>query len=508
MPFFRRKAQAESKSNRPAGKRSRRWFQFSIRTLLLFMGVAGVGLGFLVPWLREGAAEQAAVDLVKKRGGSVDYRGQNRYVPNANKYAAFYKRFSWYDQFRYHPNRICYFIDYSHLSLPVPGSPWTEKDAEVLLGLRGLDSLNIDCQLPPHIFRALMIDREVRWLMLGGDRVLDADLTSAAKATKSVYQLSLRGYLSDEGWQAIGRMNGLRNFGSYVTLFGAGGEMEVSRLLQHGGLEQIHLSSPAFSKIPIMRSSSGAFRDLKNPGVANDEDLQTPALTAPCEFLASLGELPELKGCVIRGFRLVGVPETANRTAAPRSLSLFVVNHAGLGDEQFAAFSPLLRYVERLDLNGNALRGEFIASLANWRRLKTLDLGNNPIDPRYFSDAGRLKQVQELIFQNQTLRAEDIAALAESPRLRSLHLLAIKMKNNDWSSLSALRHLRKLDLQDAQFGDDDLDVLAGLTQLREIKIHGAPVTEAGAERLHEMLPHTWIQYSGGDKYPYPRPKTE
>jgi hypothetical protein len=58
--------------SRPA-KPERRWYQFSLRTLLVFVAVVGVGLGWLGGKVRRIRNEQNAVAEIQSIGGKVYY---------------------------------------------------------------------------------------------------------------------------------------------------------------------------------------------------------------------------------------------------------------------------------------------------------------------------------------------------------------------------------------------------------------------------------------------------
>ena len=59
--------------NEPKPKRRRRWYQFSLRSLMLFMVVCAVGFDWLGKRLDETRREQAVVAKIQKVGGFVVY---------------------------------------------------------------------------------------------------------------------------------------------------------------------------------------------------------------------------------------------------------------------------------------------------------------------------------------------------------------------------------------------------------------------------------------------------
>ena len=64
-------------------KRRRRWFQFSLRTLMIFTLICAIAAGWLGTRIERKHQEQAAVDAIRKLGGSVvyDYESLNSTKP-------------------------------------------------------------------------------------------------------------------------------------------------------------------------------------------------------------------------------------------------------------------------------------------------------------------------------------------------------------------------------------------------------------------------------------------
>ena len=69
-----------TKSDRP--KRKRRWFQFSLRSLMVLMILVGIGMTWLVAIKHRAERQKAAVETIVKGGGSVDYDYQFRTLPS------------------------------------------------------------------------------------------------------------------------------------------------------------------------------------------------------------------------------------------------------------------------------------------------------------------------------------------------------------------------------------------------------------------------------------------
>jgi Leucine rich repeat len=64
--------QIESPKAEPP-KRKRRWFQFSLRTLMIFTVICAIGAGRLGQRIEQKRKERAAVEAIAKLGGNVEY---------------------------------------------------------------------------------------------------------------------------------------------------------------------------------------------------------------------------------------------------------------------------------------------------------------------------------------------------------------------------------------------------------------------------------------------------
>ena len=59
-------------------KHGRRWFQFSLRTLLLLMLVSGCGAGWFVRKVQQARAQREAAQAIEELGGAVTYASGGR----------------------------------------------------------------------------------------------------------------------------------------------------------------------------------------------------------------------------------------------------------------------------------------------------------------------------------------------------------------------------------------------------------------------------------------------
>ena len=62
-------------------KRLRRWFQFSLRTLMIFMAVVALACGWLATKIEKKRRERQAVELVLSKGGQVGFDYQRWKMP-------------------------------------------------------------------------------------------------------------------------------------------------------------------------------------------------------------------------------------------------------------------------------------------------------------------------------------------------------------------------------------------------------------------------------------------
>src|SRR5437660_677517 len=63
-------------------KRKRRWFQFSLRSLMALMLLAGIGMTWLVALKHQAERQRIAVEIILKDGGIVLYDYQEHTLPS------------------------------------------------------------------------------------------------------------------------------------------------------------------------------------------------------------------------------------------------------------------------------------------------------------------------------------------------------------------------------------------------------------------------------------------
>ncbi len=170
----------------------------------------------------------------------------------------------------------------------------------------------------------------------------------------------------------------------------------------------------------------------------------------------------------------------------------------------YAHFSPLmdadLAHLRDLDLASVGLAGTRLTDasapvIASWSRLHYIDLGGTRIGEATCRVLGDLPELVSLALGATPLTDAALAELARCSRLTTLNLAtcpAITVERI--AQVRSLPQLRRLDLRKTNLDDQVVEVLAPAKQLRVIRLAGTQVTEAGARRLQQALPQTWIDH--------------
>jgi len=159
-------------------KSKRRWYQFSLRTLLVFMLVCGAGLGWLAMKMQRARKQREAVEVVLKAGGTVFYDYQldetGAWIRGAQPTAPVWLRKSLGDDFFYEVIEV-YLID----------TQVTDAGLEHLKDLPNLQTLLLnDTQVTDAGLEHLKKLPNVECLGLGGTQVSDAGLGHLNGLTK------------------------------------------------------------------------------------------------------------------------------------------------------------------------------------------------------------------------------------------------------------------------------------------------------------------------------------
>ena len=158
--------------NEPTPKRSRRWFQFSLRTLMVFMVVCAVVSAWVGSKLDETRREQRVVTRIESMAGDVDYN-----------------EIRWPRSITWHFRRVRYVnLDAMRFELVFPGREIhfpvaTDDDLKQLGTLARLTSLNLSgTQVTDAGLVHLHGLADLQWLYLFGTQVTDEGVARLQKA--------------------------------------------------------------------------------------------------------------------------------------------------------------------------------------------------------------------------------------------------------------------------------------------------------------------------------------
>jgi hypothetical protein len=217
-------------------KFKRRWFQFGLRTLLIFVALASCGLGWGGFKLQQARQQQDAVAAIEQLGGDVvyDYEADSlgNAVPGMTPPCPAWVRALLGDDCFRSVYRITFLTQYAtdsglqHLKgltnlkqLDLNGSPVTDAGLENLKGLTRLETLNLgEAKITDAGLKQLQELTQVRWLILERTQITDAGLVYL-KGMTQLTQFSLGStQVTDAGLESLGRMTQLQFLELNATL--------------------------------------------------------------------------------------------------------------------------------------------------------------------------------------------------------------------------------------------------------------------------------------------------
>src|SRR5262245_46538428 len=129
---------ADSSPLPSASQRNRRWFQFSLRTLLTVMLVAGCGLGWVGMKVQQGRRQKAAADTMREAGAYVLYdweiEARQNGIENATPYGPAWLRTLLGDDF---------FVSVQRVEL---GGDFTDAQLQPLQEFTNLESFGLSSE--------------------------------------------------------------------------------------------------------------------------------------------------------------------------------------------------------------------------------------------------------------------------------------------------------------------------------------------------------------------------
>jgi internalin A len=410
----------------------RRWFQFSLRTLLLLVAVLAVWLGWHTYRVKQ---QREAVLTVEEVGGLVRYdyqwtRGGTTAPPN---------RPSWLARL--------VGVDHVHDVVSITlahNKSVTDADLRQLSALKNLRDLN-----------------------LGWTEVSDAGLVHLKQLTR-LESLYLEGCpnVTDSGIAHLAGLTNLKELAVSNTGMSNAGMVHLKNLKK---LEWLELTG-----VPVEDDVVQYLRELTNLKVLFFCRLGAPG--APPRISAEA--VAELRKCLPQCSIIYKPPQTGSaqgqiaeagqareRPKTPDPKTLVVRNH----DEAVAALQGLPAAVSLrdgqavfADLDNYALTDECLAPLRFLTGLEELDLSRNP-----FGDAG-------------------LAQLSGLHELEVLQLDKTHVGDAGLKHLKAMRKLKELWLSDTRVTDEGLETVNELSELHTLRLDGTQVTDAGLRHLQGL----------------------
>ena len=181
-------------------KPKRRWFRFSLRTLLVFVTIASAGFGWLGVKVRHVQGQREAVEAIERVGGRVEY--QRAEVPGP----AWLRRLLG-DDFFIKPRYVGFSPDRT-----------SDSDLSVLEKLDEIQSIglwgsNITDSGMSHLHDLM----ELRFLSLIGTAVTDSGLKHLERLPKLTALSITNSRITDQGLASVIKLNDLENLSLFDT---------------------------------------------------------------------------------------------------------------------------------------------------------------------------------------------------------------------------------------------------------------------------------------------------
>lgn len=493
--------QASALSPMNAAETKRRWFRFSLRSLLIFVMVAGTGLAFFQQWDNRAKRQRDAVAKLSSNiantiwyENNVDPENDPPPVPRWLRGLLGFDHFynvdyvglseATDDELRLLANfpnlsRLCLYstpertgIGLGHLQslerlkdltlFDVPAL--NDRSIEAVGSIRGLQHLQFQC----------------------GNNVTDAGLTNLARLS-NLKSLSLKCGLriSNLGLAQIGHLSKLEYF-----------DLDLDDATN----ATIDFFDPpalcvAYDK-PIRGRSLECLRNLKQ--LESLKITGNAALGDAC--LTGLCELPNLKLIAFKAGD--GVTDSAIEQLGRVSRLETLTLDCGHGSETDAGLAKLLGLssLSKLELRlGPAVSDTGLASLTDCRSLQRLKLHlNDRVTGEGIAKFKRLKYL-ELDWKTRDEKAPP-CRLHVPETVEDLLIHGSRgFADEDLAGLVGLTKLRQLDLFSCQMiTDEGLEHLNRLGQLKELGIHWCDLTtDGGITKLRTSLPNCKIKVSAG-----------
>jgi Leucine-rich repeat (LRR) protein len=486
----------------PVSKPRRRWWQFSLRTLLVGMVGLSMVLALFAFQLQRARRQAAAAENIRKLGFVVEYT------------------------YRYEPGKP------QLVENPVAESPISWP----LVALLGTDFFHdvVDChpplqEQPPtsiedvrRFWQAIEKLPKLRRIQLPNNRGNWIDGRTTTEALRNHHQLQsllLRnGNLSGEDLQPLAgleRLEGLdvsRNRiddagGKYLAAmrklkqldlaYNQIGEEGARELAKSRSITWLNLNNNRLTVASVTHlAQMTQLEHLEVDARVNNDVLIALSKLSNLEYLGvgsggsdrglrEICRLDKLRSLSIggEGFTDAGVAHLVKLT----ELTDLSIGGKGITDEGLAAIGKLHK-LERLGLSGS-FTDEGLAKLASLTELRSLGIQRAPIDGTAFAKLTGLTRLEQLSLSECRVNEAGLTCILQMPRLRNLMVSSSTITGHDLGGVKwpPGAGFHQIILDSSELDDEGLMALGKIT-CSHLVISGSKVTAEGVKRFRKANP--------------------
>lgn len=416
----------------------RRWFQFSLRALVVLMLLVSLVLGYWGYARRRSQRQWEAVRVLQSESG----------------------------QFRSKDDNIV-------ASPTTPGwQKWLGVDCPQ--ELKAFE-MNRDFQLS---FAELEEMPQLEAIYLRRTPTSDEDLVAVAKLPRLRFLSVDSELITDVGVSHIATNTGVRRLSINGRRLTARALCEIARLPH---LETLHfVGNPGrYEKnIPLRHKRSPFFPLLDGCSISDIELAQL----GTCETLEVLCmKAPEYKitGAGIKSLSRLNRLRKLEMSGAPIPVEVL---------ESFSEFTEL----EELSLVGEFSPEDF-AQFSTIKSLRTLRLDGTQLTSAGLRHIAGLRGVEELQMDMSQLKDEDLVELKKLSNLKRLDLSRSRVTDAGMIHLASLSHLENLILSNTRITDAGLSRLGNCKQLKWLVVRDTDVSFYGYSMIREIAPKVWFE---------------
>lgn len=453
----------------------RRWWQFTLRTLLIAMLLASLPLAWVGNELANKRNEEALSHDIHQAGGRAVFTLQQRLT---------FPPESWYSN------------DDPFHSV----TAWNQsyRISEVHLTARTATEFRILLRRVNRLSYLQSLDVSDSWLK-------DADLGGISDEPLSDLDLMGTG-VTDECIPALVRLPKLKRLAlDFTTISDAG----LAKLVSSPSLAELDVSGTLVTPEGIAKLCA----DRPGLVVRCEGQFVSPLEVTAARFLRLQGWRVEFQRSIGDGAISVDVPRRAEELSklevdclkcfhrlhlhitmdSPRGISAILPELKGLErlDSYQEATGADLRRISRckkltfLNLSNHSLSDQDLAVFPELADLQTLDLSGNPISSDGIEYIFKLTKLHSLSLHG-SFTANDLSRLSDLKRLTDLSLAYSKFEYNAIPKLANLENLESLDLRGANLDDEGLASLLNLKRLVVLNLYGTRISDEGLLKLAQM----------------------